>query len=101
CGGGNPSDGGSPSSINGNPSVSRDGRFVVFESASRAGRQVVITDRMNATSEVAAASDDLANAAVTPDGRFIAFDARPAGGGARQVFLRDQTTGVTTLVSAA
>src|SRR6185503_12992592 len=34
-------------------------------------------------------------------GCFVAFDARPAGVGSRQVFIRDLTTGETTLVSAS
>lgn len=80
----------------GNPSVSQDGRVVVFESDS----QAVIVDRVNATSFAVGENDSVANAVVTPDGRFVAFDARPPGVGARQVFLRDLTTGVTTLVSA-
>jgi Tol biopolymer transport system component len=56
-------------------------------------------DRVNATS-VVIDGNDVSNADVTPDGRFVAFDAIPAGGGPRQVFLQDQTTGEVTLISA-
>ncbi len=101
CGGNGGSSPSSPSSSSGaNPSVSQNGRFVVFESGSPGGgRQVVVVDRVNATS-VVIDGNDVSNAAVTPDGRFVAFDAVPAGGGPRQVFLQDQTTGEITLVSA-
>src|SRR5688500_7693500 len=85
----------SVSALNGNPSVGQDGRVVVFES----GAQVVVVDRVNATSLVIGQNDGIANSVVTPDGRFVAFDARPAGVGTRQVFIRDLTTGETTLVS--
>jgi Tol biopolymer transport system component len=100
CGGGNSSGAAPPSKLNTNPSVSQDGRFVVFESSSSADRQVVIVDRVNATSAAVGTNEDVRNTVVTPDGRFIAFDARPAGSGTRQVFLRNVTTGITTLVSA-
>src|SRR5436190_7646746 len=84
----------------GKPSVSQDGRFVVFETASSGGgSRVVIVDRVNDTSVVIDGTG-LANAAVTPYGRLVAFDAVPDGGGPRQVFLKNQITGVTTLVSA-
>jgi Tol biopolymer transport system component len=89
-----------PSSAGANPSVSRDGRVVVFQTSSPgAERQVVIVDRVNATSVVIDGSD-VSNASVTPDGRFVVFDAVPAGGGFRQVFLQNQATGEVTLVSA-
>ena len=73
------------------------GRLVVFESAS----SVVVVDRVNATSLVIGENDGIANSVVTPDGRFVAFDAQPAGVATRQVFIRDLTTGETTLVSAS
>jgi Tol biopolymer transport system component len=96
CGDSKPSGSAVPA-LNGNPSVGQDGRVVVFES----GSQVVVVDRVNATSLVIGQNDGVANSVVTPDGRFVAFDARPAGVGARQVFIRNLTTGETTLVSAS
>lgn len=101
CGGGNPSGTASPSSNNTNPSVSGDGRLVVFESSSGGGSQVVVIDRVNDTSQVVAADNDIANSVVTPDGRFIAFDSRPADNPFRQVFVQDLTTNDIVLVSAA
>jgi Tol biopolymer transport system component len=100
CGGGPPSGPASTSRVNANPSVSRDGQLVVFESSSNGGREVVVVDRLTATSQVVAASGDVANSVVTPDGRFIAFDSRPADSSFRQVFVQDLTSNVVTQVSA-
>jgi hypothetical protein len=95
CGGNGSSGPAAPSGGGGKPSVSQNGRFVVFE----AGSQVVVVDRVNDTSTVIDGME-VSNARVTPDGRFVVFDAVPAGGGPRQVFLKDQTAGTTALVSA-
>jgi len=102
CGDSPKSSSSSVSTLTGNPSVTEGGRIVVFEAASSAtASQVVVVDRVNATSLVIGENDGIANSVVTPDGRFVAFDARPAGVGSRQVFIRDLTTGETTLVSAS
>jgi Tol biopolymer transport system component len=96
CGGNGPSSTSTatPASV-ARPSVSQNGRIVAFES----GGQVVVVDRVNQTSAVIN-GNDVANADVTPDGRLVAFDAIPSDGGPRQVFLRDQSTGEVTLISA-
>jgi hypothetical protein len=81
-------------------SISQDGRFIAFETGSPGSdSQLVVVDRVNATSSVINATN-VSNAAMSPDGLFVAFDAVPSGGGPRQVFLKDQTTGTVTLVSA-
>lgn len=91
----------SPVSTPSRPSVSRDGRFVVFETTSPA--QVVLVDRADSANKVvlvAGAGEVLSNAVLTPDGRFVAFEVRPVAGGNAQILRRDLTTGISTLVSA-
>jgi putative cell wall-binding protein/Tol biopolymer transport system component len=63
------------------------------------------TQLISASSTGTAGDADSSDAAISADGRFVAFSSKAsnlggAGGGARQIYLRDLTTGVTTLVSA-
>ncbi len=103
------------------PRISADGRYVAFMAAaanlvagvSAAYNQIYIRDRVAKTTSVAsqssggdAGNDDSHFAAVSPDGRYVGFESvasnlvsgTPSG---RQIYLRDQVTGQTELVSKA
>ncbi|MFB2599678.1 cell wall-binding repeat-containing protein [Herbiconiux sp. P17] len=60
---------------------------------------------LSISSAGASGDADSSNADISADGRFVAFSSKASNltgttGGIRQVYLRDLTTGITTLVSA-
>ena len=101
-----------------NASISADGRFVAFESATAnfglgaAGTtDIFLRDIVGNTLELVslstggvAAAGDSVNASVSADGRFVAFQSvatNLGGGGAatQDIFVRDRTAITTTLAS--
>ncbi|MEO9322449.1 hypothetical protein ABFT23_03110 [Nocardioides sp. C4-1] len=74
------------------PSISGNGRLVVFADAGR----VLLRDRTSGTTRVVAASGQ--HPQVSADGSTVAYEA--AAGGHRQVFRHRLATGTTTLLSA-
>ena len=111
--------GAEPNDAVSNPSLSGDGRFVVFESgatnlvANHLGGQHVylldrnsgVIERISVTPGGTASTGGSGNATVSDDGRFVAFEssaddlvASPGNGNA-QLFVRDRQLGVTTRLS--
>jgi Tol biopolymer transport system component len=104
-----------------NPAISGTGRFTIFDSAaahlapgvlSNGKRQVYLHDRETGITELISVGpgnvpgdDDSFVAAVSDDGQLVAFDSFAANliaadtNGARDVFLRNRTTGVTERIS--
>jgi hypothetical protein len=103
-----------------NPSLSADGRFVVFESAASnlvanhvAGQHVYLLDRSNGVMERisvtpagnAASGGGSGGATVSDDGRYIAFLSSATdlvaapGNGNEQLYVRDRQLAMTTRVS--
>ncbi len=103
------------------PSVSTDGRYVSFESRAQnlvtnqttGLGDVYLRDTVAGTTTLVSTTTDgrggngpSGSASLTPDGRFVVFEswagnlAPKHGSGAHDVFVRDLTTGLTTLVSA-
>lgn len=101
-------------------SISADGRRVVFQSGAtnlvngdtNVAPDVFLRDRLTGTTELVSMSTaslqgDAAsyNAAISPDGRYVAFDSSASNlvagdtNHARDIFLRDCTSGRTTRVS--
>lgn len=101
-------------------SISADGRYVVFESESTNlvigdtngvediflhDRQTGITERISVDSSGVQADDMCYGSMVSRDGRYVAFDSDATNlvagdsNGARDVFLRDRLTGLTSLIS--
>jgi Tol biopolymer transport system component len=108
------------SGIDGQVSLSSDGRFVVFSSradnlvaSDTNGRiDIFVRDRVAGTTELASVNSlgnqgdgDCYTASISGDGRFVALDSESnnldAGdtNGARDVFVRDRLNGTTRLVS--
>jgi len=102
------------------PSISRDGRFVAFESQgtnlvpsdANGARDVFVRDLVAGTtvraSESAAGVEgdgDSLDASISPDGRFVAFESVATnlvpgdGNGASDVFVKDLQTGAIVRVS--
>jgi Tol biopolymer transport system component len=107
------------------PSISQDGRYIVYTSAQSGGWQIVLSDTClgaghgcaPSSRTISAAADGSAgnaashNAVMTPDGRYIAFSSAATnllenGPLGRQVYLRDTCAGTaagcaanTTLIS--
>ena len=103
------------------PGISGTGRFVVFDSAatnlvsgvlSNGKRHVYLHDRETGITELISVGpgnvpgdDDSFVAAVSDDGQLVAFDSFAANliaadtNGARDVFLRNRTTGLTERIS--
>ncbi|NEP39177.1 MAG: calcium-binding protein [Okeania sp. SIO2H7] len=103
-----------------NPSISADGRFIVFESDATnlvAGdtnnaRDIFLRDALTETT-TKISIDSLCNTAnlssfnpvISADGRFIAFDSFAANlvegdtNNTRDIFVRDRETGIVSLVS--
>ncbi len=102
------------------PSISADGRYVVFESASTdlvAGdtngssdifikdTQTGVTTRVSTNSAGSQSNNNSSDPAISADGRYVAFESLAnnlvAGdtNGALDIFLKDTQTGVTTRVS--
>ncbi len=105
-----------------NPSISADGRLVVFESYatnlvpddSNGASDIFVRDRWTGkTARVSLASDGSQadggsyNAVISGDGRFVAYSSTAANlvtadtNGLPDIFLRDLQTNTTTLVSVA
>ena len=105
-----------------NPSVSRNGRFVAFDSDagnlvpgdSNGLSDVFVYDRLTGTTTRVSRNTEGGdpdggsfNPAISPDGRFVAFDSDAnnlvAGNGSEflDVFVYDRQTGTTTRVSVA
>jgi Tol biopolymer transport system component len=103
-------------------SISGDGRFVAFQSSATNlvtgdtngsddifvhDTQTGETERVSATTDGAQANAGSANPALSSDGRFVAFQSAATNlvpddtNGVQDIFLRDRTAGVTTLVTVA
>ncbi len=103
------------------PRISADGRYVAYMAAasnlvtgvSAAYNQIYVRDRVAKTTTVASQSsggevgnDDSHFAALSPDGRYVGYESvasnlvtgTPSG---RQIYLRDQVSGKTELISKA
>ncbi len=103
------------------PSLSADGRFVVFSSFASnlvAGdtnghadifvrdRSAGTTERVSLSSAGAEGDDDANTTAISPDGRWVAFTSfatnfAPVSGGFVQLFLHDRQSGTTELLSVS
>jgi Tol biopolymer transport system component len=104
------------------PSLSADGRFVAFESLASNlvsgdindarhifvhDRQTGVTTRVSLASDGAQGNGDSFDSSISTDGRFVAFESLASNlvsgdtNGARDVFVRDRQTGITTRVSLA
>lgn len=101
------------------PAVSKDGRFVAYESGSNdvgdvnaAGTDdIIVRDVQAGTNETAsqaggvAGDDDSIGASISDDGRFVAFSSKANNlstlddNAVRNIFVRDMQAGTTTLVS--
>ncbi len=105
-----------------NPSISTDGRYVVFESRARNlvpgdtnwaldvfvhDRQTGETTRVSIASNGTQGNGDSWLGSTSADGRYVAFGSRASNlvpgdtNGKCDVFVHDRQTGVTALVSAA
>ncbi len=103
-----------------NPSLSGDGRFVVFESGANnlapnqsnftqhvylLDRNSGVIERISVTPGGNPAGGGSGNATVSDDGRFVAFESSAndlvatPGNGSAQLYLRDRQLGVTTRLS--
>jgi Tol biopolymer transport system component len=112
--------GAQPDDASSAPSVSGDGRFVVFESSATnfatnhvPGQHIYLLDRDSGTIErisarpdgVAASGGGSSNPTVSDDGRFVAFLSSATdlvaapGNGNEQLYVRDRQLGVTTRLS--
>ena len=117
------SSGGSGDSSSSSPVISADGRFVAFLSSAsnlvandaNATQDAFVRDLVAGTTTLVSAASSGASGncesyspVLSADGRHIAFEsyasdlvANDANGAIRDVFVRDLSTGVTTLMSAA
>jgi Tol biopolymer transport system component len=107
-------------STSSSPSISSDGRFVVFYSDSanlvsgdnNAKTDIFVRDRQTGTTTLLSKSpagvvgnDFSGNPAISADGRYVAFDSYATNlvsndiNGVSDVFVRDRNTGTTTLSS--
>jgi hypothetical protein len=116
------SDGTQGDYISGNLTISSDGRFVAFESASTNlvsgdtngvwdifvhDRQTGITERVSVSSDGIQGNDHSGNPTISADGRFVGFNSlasnfvygEPLGN--VDIYLHDRQTGATELVSVA
>jgi hypothetical protein len=105
-----------------NPSISGDGRYVLFLSQNRldpawsnSSQEMYLRDRQLGTTVLipptatgALSNTGIVFAEISRDGRYVAFEttstnilSADANGFAHDVFVRDLTTGATTLVSAS
>ena len=112
--------GGGGNNISGNPVVTPDGRYVVYESratnlvANDTNSQYDVfvydrdtgeTERVSVASDGTQANDGSFEAAVSSDGRFVAFESDATNlvandtNGRRDVFVHDRDTGSTTRVN--
>lgn len=111
--------GAEPNDAVSNPSLSGDGRFVVFESsatnlaANHLGGQHVylldrnsgVVERISVTPGGTASTGGSGNATVSDDGRFVAFESAAndlvatPGNGNSQLYVRDRQLGQTTRLS--
>lgn len=97
------------------PSISADGRYIVFTTATRyhvpgiaTGQNIYLRDRQKKLIKLVSVNDSSEPAdsyrdspCISADGRFVAYASSSAGGYSRasQVYLRDRERGVTELVS--
>ncbi|MEM7029529.1 MAG: AbfB domain-containing protein, partial [Chloroflexota bacterium] len=101
------------------PSISGDGRYVVFESQSTLvsddtnnridifvrDRQTGTTERISVDSDEAQADTHSSNPTISPDGRYVAFESFATNlvsgdtNNQKDIFIRDRQTGTTELVS--
>lgn len=114
------SDGSEANGISDQPALSRDGRYVVFESQAsnlvpgdtNGRRDIFLVDRVLDTIERVdvAADGSEANAnsehpSISDDGRFVAFESRADNlttdvlNGTNNIFVKDRQTGAVTLIS--
>jgi len=124
-GDGDPSDGGWMKGKNRNPSVSEDGRYVVFESTNNdpssasanntdSSNTIFLRDTLNNTTTVVskntsgtAGAEDSTNAKISGDGKYIVYESNDSDlvandtNGAKDIFLYNTLTGETTLISTA
>jgi Tol biopolymer transport system component len=96
---------GEPSRTAYNPTVSGDGHLVAYEADTRDGATALwLADRVAGTSQVVGrgSAGAIYEPRLSADGRVLVFNAADAGTDGRSlVFVRDVTTGTTTLVSRA
>lgn len=95
----------------GNPSMSSNGRYVVFVSGPANQSRVLLWDRRAGTSRTVASSDPASHTSasqpsISPDGRYVAYvtttsttDASGAPLSRTQVLLWDRVAGTTTAVT--
>ncbi len=112
-------DGSSAAGRSSQPSISADGRYVVFKSHAQLvpedtdhtldiylhDRQTGTIERVSTTFDGAPGTDSIHHGTISPDGRYVAFASDAWNivpgdeNGASDVFLRDLATGVTEIVS--
>jgi hypothetical protein len=95
--------------VTGVPSISSNGRYVVFTSGPTDHSQILLWDRKTKTTRTVAANNGVGRSyepSISPDGRYVGYVSEAAnmipGSGAdqgAQVLLWDRTTGVTTPVT--
>lgn len=93
------------------PRITPDGRYVLFVSRSKVYRYDRLADSTALVSATTAGTDEVdgasGSATISDDGRFVAFSSSASNlvtgdsDGQPNVFLRDMTSGTTTLVSHA
>ena len=115
-------DGTSANSDSLSPSISADGRYVVFQSKASNlvpedingqddifiyDRQTKITERVSVTVDGNSANDLSSEPSISADGRYIAFLSEASNlvpgdiNGERDIFVRDRQTGTTEKISVA
>ena len=107
---------GTPNTGGSRPSISQDGRYVVFSSESpdlvvgdnNGRKDVFVRDRLTGTTEIASLSSTGAQftmpstkGSISDDGRFVVMQSSYPASPYEIIYLRDRTTGVTTLLSVS
>ncbi len=81
-------------------SISGNGRFAVAEVDSLAATNIVVRDLQTGTDTTIHVNTINSNPSISDDGRYVAFMSwKNAGGGTFDVYLKDLSTGETTLLS--
>ena len=107
---------GTPNTGGSRPSISQDGRYVVFSSDAadlvagdnNGATDIFVRDRLTGTTEIASLSSTGAQftmpstkGSISDDGRFVVMQSSYPASPYEIIYLRDRTTGVTTLLSVS